>query len=75
MVAVKQIGQWTFTWKAENNWYECKGPITYDDEHDEIPDPDLWKAAMKLEQSLLAQDYKASAHYSEKGWVEVMIIN
>ena len=53
--------------------YECRGEVMYDDEHDEMPEPKLWKAALKLEEELLSEGYKAEANHSEKGWVEVTI--
>ena len=33
------IGRFTFDWNEENAWYECRGKIMYDDEHDETPEP------------------------------------
>ncbi len=47
----------------------------YDDEHDEIPEPSLWRAALELERQLTSQGVKCDAGHSEKGWVEVTILN
>ena len=67
------IDGYEFIWNENNQFYECRGDICYDDEHDEIPEPGLWKAALKLEQELKDDGYVAEAEHSEKGWVEVNI--
>ena len=64
-----------FVWDDDNNMYESRGSVYYDDEHDEAPEPKLWKAAKDLEAQLISEGYKAEAQSSEKGWVEVMIMN
>ena len=69
------IDGYTFEYNEENKFYECRGDVCYDDEHDEIPEEGLWNAACKLEQRLKNQGLDAEAEYSEKGWVEVYIIN
>lgn len=68
------IDGWTFTLSDEKDFYECRGSVCYDDEHDEIPDPSLWDAALTLEQQLKDEGYIAECNYSEKGWVEIEII-
>ena len=45
----------------------------YDDDHDEMPEPSLWQAALALEKQLLEEGIKSEAGHSEKGWVEVTI--
>jgi len=56
----------------ENKMYECRGEVCYDDENDEIPDPELWEAAKTLATTLKDEGHKnAQPSYSEKGWVEV----
>jgi hypothetical protein len=45
----------------------------YDDEHDQIPEPALWRAAEELEKQLTDEGIKCYAGHSEKGWVEVTI--
>jgi hypothetical protein len=47
----------------------------YDDDHDETPEPELWDAALKLESKLIADGENACASHSEKGWVEVQLLN
>ena len=59
---------------SDDRFYQCRGDIYYDDEHDQIPEPGLWKAALELEQQLKDDGYIADANYSEKGWVEVTIL-
>jgi hypothetical protein len=68
------IDGYTFKYDEENSMYECRGSVCYDDEHDEVPEEKLWKAALKLEQKLKNQGLEAEAGHSEKGWVEVYII-
>ena len=67
------IDGYTFRYNEENNMYECRGNICYDDEHDEVPEEGLWRAALKLEQKLKRQGIDADAEHSEKGWVEVVL--
>jgi hypothetical protein len=69
------IDGYTFKYNEENEFYECRGDVCYDDEHDEIPEEGLWNAACKLEQKLKNQGINVEVEYSEKGWVEVCIIN
>ena len=59
---------------SDDRFYQCRGDIYYDDEHDQIPEPGLWKAALELEQQLKDDGYVATAEHSEKGWVEVQIL-
>ena len=51
--------------------YECRGDVCYDDEGDEMPDPELWQAALHLAEALNDHGIPAEAEPSEKGWVEV----
>ena len=39
-------------------FYECRGDVMYDDAHDEIPEPSLWRAAMQLQNLTYIVDYK-----------------
>lgn len=54
-------------------FYQCRGAVMYDDEHDEMPEPSLWKAANKLEDILTKDGLKVYTEHSEKGWVEVTL--
>tara|TARA_R110000822_G_scaffold241692_1_gene370922 strand:- start:43 stop:267 length:225 start_codon:yes stop_codon:yes gene_type:complete len=69
----RTINGWYFKYDKENTMYECRGEVMYDDEHDEMPEPSLWKAALKLEKELLSEGIVCEANHSEKGWVEVTI--
>jgi len=62
-----------FQYDEDNSTYECRGEVCYDDEHDEVPDPALWKATNKLVDILAEKGIKAVAEYSEKGWQEVVL--
>jgi hypothetical protein len=65
------------TFEFSNNddckFYECRGEIMYDDEHDQTPEPSLWRAAHILADRIEADGYEAQVEHSEKGWVEVNI--
>ena len=71
----RTINSWYFKYDEENNMFECRGEVMYDDDHDQMPEPELWSAAMKLEAELLSEGHNAEANHSEKGWVEVTINN
>lgn len=70
----RTINGYTFDWAQEHEFYECRGAIYYDDDHDEIPEPKLWEAALILEKQLADEGHDVEAQYSEKGWVEVAIL-
>jgi hypothetical protein len=74
MESIRRVNSWEFTWDEDNQMYECRGAIYYDDEHDEMPEPELWKAALVLEKELNDEGFSAEAQHSEKGWVEVMLL-
>jgi hypothetical protein len=66
------IDGFIFEYDVENAMYECRGEVCYDDEHDEIPEENLWVAAQKFVFRLKGDGFRnAEADYSEKGWVEV----
>ena len=75
MSNTERIDGYTFKYDEENKMYECRGEICYDDEHDETPEEGLWNAACKLEERLKNQGIDAEVEHSEKGWVEVCIVN
>jgi len=58
---------------VDDIFYQCRGEVMYDDEHDEMPEPSLWRAALELEKELFADGLICEANHSEKGWVEVTI--
>jgi hypothetical protein len=58
---------------TNDRFYQCRGAVMYDDEHDEIPEPSLWRAAQKLEEILTNDGLNVYSDHSEKGWVEVTI--
>jgi hypothetical protein len=58
---------------TNDRFYQCRGELMYDDEHDEIPEPSLWRAAEKLEEILTKDGLNVYMGHSEKGWVEVTI--
>ena len=69
----RTIKGYRFKWDEDNKMFECRGSVCYDDEHDEIPEPSLWRAALKLAEELNERGINARANHSEKGWVEVEI--
>lgn len=74
----RTINGWNFKFVSQDEgrdqFYQCRGEVMYDDEHDEIPEPSLWRAALALEKDLVYEGFNAEAEYSEKGWVEVMLL-
>ena len=74
-----RVSGWDFEYVSQDNgddqFYQCRGEVMYDDEHDQIPEPALWNAALKLEKELTEEGYRCDANHSEKGWVEVTIYN
>ena len=70
----KKVNGWNFKFNEECNMYECRGEVMYDDEHDEMPEPSLMKAAYTLARDLQSEGINAQASHSEKGWVEVELV-
>ena len=72
-----RVNRWDFEYVSQDDgndqFYQCRGEVMYDDEHDQIPEPSLWNAALKLEKELTEEGYRCDANHSEKGWVEVSI--
>tara|TARA_R110001632_G_scaffold23845_3_gene67248 strand:+ start:3784 stop:4077 length:294 start_codon:yes stop_codon:yes gene_type:complete len=72
-----RVNGWDFEFvsqdEGQDEFYQCRGEVMYDDEHDQIPEPSLWQAALKLESMLIDKGVKANADHSEKGWVEVTL--
>ena len=71
----RTINGWGFKYDEENKMYECRGSVMYDDDHDETPEPSLWRAAEKLGTILTKDGLNVDVNHSEKGWVEVTINN
>tara|TARA_R110001599_G_scaffold284256_1_gene486249 strand:+ start:229 stop:456 length:228 start_codon:yes stop_codon:yes gene_type:complete len=69
----EMIDGYTFKYNEEHKFYECRGDVCYDEDHDEVPEEGLWTAGCKLEQKLKNQGIDAEVEYSEKGWIEVCI--
>ena len=68
------INEFCFELDEENSFYQCRGEVMYDDEHDEMPEPELWSAAKELATILKSEGYNnVEVDHSEKGWVEVTI--
>jgi hypothetical protein len=59
---------------ASPGYYQCRGGTFYDDDHDQIPEPGLWRAALALASELREEGFEAEPEYSEKGWVEVYVL-
>jgi len=75
MKTTRRVNHWEFEWNEDCNCYEARGEVMYDDEHDEMPEPSLMKAAYTLAAELQSEGVNAQATHSEKGWVEVQIFN
>ena len=59
----------------QETYYQCRGEVWYDDDHDETPERGLWIASCKLADELKEEGYNACSSHSEKGWCEVFIYN
>jgi hypothetical protein len=59
----------------EIGYYQCRGETCYDDEHDQVPEPGLWQAALTLAARLREEGFEAEPEHSEKGWVEVFVLS
>ena len=79
----RRINGWDFEfveWTNEHDgggdqFYQCRGEVVYDDDHDETPEPSLWRAALELKKELLSEGFGSEVCHSEKGWVEVNVMN
>ena len=76
----KKVNRRGFEWELidqgdDDKFYQCRGEVIYDDEHDQIPEPALWAAAHELSAMLLNNGVHSNVSHSEKGWVEVNIVN
>ena len=71
------VSGWTFEKVVQDDendvFYQCRGEVMYDEEHDQIPEPSLWDAAVKLGDILTKDGLDVDVNHSEKGWVEVTI--
>jgi hypothetical protein len=70
----RTVNGWDFKYDEDNEMYECRGDVVYDDDHDEQPEPSLLQAAYHLAQRLESSGVKCEVGASEKGWVEVNIL-
>lgn len=59
-----------YQFNLNEGMYECRGDVCYDNEHDETPEPGLWRASNNLADKL-GEGW--GAEHSEKGWVEVRV--
>jgi hypothetical protein len=59
----------------ESGYYQCRGGTYYDDDHDQVPEPGLWRAALTLAAQLREEGFEAEPEHSEKGWVEVFVLS
>jgi hypothetical protein len=74
MEKYRRIDGYRFEYDTDNDMYECRGAVCYDDYHDEVPEEGLWVAGCKLEKKLIEEGHNAQVEQSEKGWVEVAIL-
>ena len=52
LIEYSTVNGWRFELVVQDGgddvFYQCRGEVMYDDEHDEMPEPSLWDAAVKL---------------------------
>jgi len=65
------IGKYSF--ELVENRYEARGGQYFDDDHDQVPEPELQLAAAKLQTRLKEQGVSTQMEFGEKGWIEVYI--
>ena len=77
LIEYSTVNGWRFELVVQDDgndvFYQCRGEVMYDDEHDEMPEPSLWDAAVKLGDILAKDGLDVDVNHSEKGWVEVSI--
>ena len=61
------------TFTLNDDFYECRGGRYFDDDHDQVPEPSLQKAAYQLQASLKKEGIESEIEFGEKGWIEVYI--
>ena len=70
----KWVNGYNWEWNKDLQSYDCRGDVCHDEEHDECPDPDLWRSGKALVKSLKEEGFKkAFQTFSEKGWQEVYL--
>lgn len=69
-----RVDGWDFSYDKDHEFYECRGPVSWNDDHDEEADPSLWQAVLRLEKMLNEDGFDTQANYSEKGWCEIEIL-
>jgi len=69
----REIKGWHFEWNKEDSYYQCRGSVCYDEDHDEIPEQSLIAAAMQLELNLVLAGYDTDLQYGEKGYIYINI--
>ena len=73
----RRINGWDFEFVKQSQFYDqfyqCRGEVVYDDDHDETPEPSLWRAALELKKELSSEGFSCYVCHSEKGWVEVNV--
>jgi len=78
MEKTRRVNGWDFEYNDlgyGDQFYECRGDVVYDDYHDPQPEPSLWQACCDLARDLEKEGYNVDVNHSEKGWVEVTILN
>jgi len=66
------IGKYSF--ELVENRYEARGGQYFDDDHDQVPEPELQLAAAKLQTRLKeSEGIETQIEFGEKGWIEVYI--
>ena len=79
METTRRVNGWDFEFVSEDGgsdeFNQCRGEVMYDDDHDEQPEPSLWQACCDLARDLEKEGYNVDVNHSEKGWVEVTILN
>ena len=62
-----------FSFELIDNMYQARGGMYHDEDHDQVPEPELQLAAAKLQTRLKEQGVSTQLEFGEKGWIEIYI--
>jgi hypothetical protein len=64
-----------YMFELNDNCYECRGGMYHDEDHDQVPEPNLQLAAAELQTRLKEEGHDTALEWGEKGWIEIYITN
>ena len=64
-----------FSFELVGNMYQARGGMYHDEDHDQVPEPELQLAAIELQTRLKKQGIDTEIEFGEKGWIEIYVSN